>query len=159
MKRKQLTLLLVGILTVFSSVGVALIFPWRTHVKLSGIVVDGKNGVPVTGAKVIVALRRKGFPFDGYSAIGTMTDAEGRFSLDLDAPRRFHDIFVEASTPANEYGRISSANDIVTVVTSPLSPALRDAWGFSYTAFRGSFLFGRDPDLHFVDGGWSIDEP
>jgi len=159
-RKKKLSLTLIGILFVFSAMAFTRFVPWKSRVTLSGTVVGSKLAQPIVNAKVFVVLRRKGFPYHSYSVIGIRTDRSGQFSLDLEAPRRYHDIIVEASTPSNEYGRkVANASDDVTVATSPLPAALHGVWGFEYSTFRGSFTYGRDPDLHFIGKGWSIDRP
>jgi hypothetical protein len=133
-------------------------FPWHGHVSLRGKVVN-RVGEPIAGARIIATLRRNGFPYDVYSAIATTADDSGQFSLDLAAPRRFHDIIVEVSTPTSEYGRASVVNGTVAIVTSPLPPSLQDNWAYHYGTFRGGFIFGRDPVVIFVGKPWTMGPP
>lgn len=157
MKRKLL-FVWVAIAVLFVAVIVATKVPLRSHVAISGTVRSGTSGDVVADAKVLITLRRNGFPFDSYSTIAIMTDADGHFVVDERAAHRFNDIFVEAITPDNEFGQVRDADDQVAIIASVLPTSLRGMSAFQYNTFCGGYIFGRDPDVKFIGRAWSIDE-
>jgi hypothetical protein len=128
--------------------------PWRSHVQTSGVVIDGVSGLPIENARVIVTLVRNGFPYSSYMGYGTVTDSNGRFSLNIVTPRRFNYAFVEASAPNDDYGAVTPAEGDVTVTVAPLPEIKRRSPRLHYDQFGGAAGFNHARPLMFVGGGW-----
>lgn len=134
-------------------------FPWATHVRVTGIVIDETTNKPVPNARLIVTLYRRGFPNDPMIAkYGLVTDGEGRFTLDRRAPRRFHAFWVEASAPTNLYGTVhlsGRSDDVVISVGAP--PAAIAQWeGVQYERFTGTAPWLGVEDVEFINESWPV---
>jgi hypothetical protein len=143
------------VVMIASIVAFILWLPRKTHVNITGRVVDGEREQPIANARVIVTLVRNGFPYDSYMGYGLVTDAKGDFQLDTDPPRSFSDVFIEASTPANEYAKVNAQEEARVVLRTSAIPAnKRNSPRFRYDNFRGLAGFGVGNELIFIGQSW-----
>jgi hypothetical protein len=132
--------------------------PWRRNVHISGIVVDLGTNLPIAKARIIVTLRKRGFPYDAMIAkYGLITDARGRFALDRQAPRRYHDMWIEASTPSDNFGSVnlSGESEDVVVKTDTLPNVLQGLPRMHYGAFAGGAPYMGIKRVEFINEDWS----
>lgn len=71
---------------------------------VAGKVVDDETGQPVSKARVLVVLYEDGYMTSRRLYYGVVSDAKGRFSVNIDIPFKVLRINVEAMSPGNEYG-------------------------------------------------------
>jgi hypothetical protein len=129
--------------------------PRKTHVNVGGVVLDGNTGEPIANARVIVTLVRNGFPYDSYIGYGVVTDDNGNFELNTATSRAFNSIFIEASTPADQYAKVNAKDDERLVLrTSPLPQNKINSPRLRYARFRGLAAFGNGNELNFVGESW-----
>ena len=147
---------LILLIIVVAALGFYRWYPWRTWVKVTGTVVDSTTQEPIANARVIVELVAYRVFDEGYVGYGLVTDADGRFSLDLRAPMRYTWLYIHASTPGDNYGFVQVHGHDVIVRTGPIPPNI-DEPVLHYKEFRGSIVFSKKVPIQkliFLDQSW-----
>jgi hypothetical protein len=131
--------------------------PRESRVYLSGIVVEKDTDAPVADARIVVSLRVKGYPYEGYVAkYGLRSDRNGKFFIDRLAPKRFHDVWIEVSTPSDEFGsmQVTSPQKDLVVTTAPLPDVLQKFSYMHYAHFTGGTPSAGIDHLDFINEPW-----
>jgi hypothetical protein len=94
-----------------------------------------------------------GLRIDAAGQTSAVTDAEGRFSLDVQTDAWFDVIAVEASTPNDNYGWSRVRFGKAVIRTAPLTKAQTDDLYNHYEHFSPILLWSPE-DLTFISEPW-----
>lgn len=131
-------------LAIALSCGLFYYYPWRSTIRLHGVVLDAATKLPVPNARVIIEFVAWRVMDEEHMGYGFVTDQKGEFSLNVRAPQKYTWLYVAASAPNDDFGVSKVLGDDVVVYTSRI-PAKRagEPWLRYRGLNKGSEQFGK----------------